>query len=1030
MRFTDSEFFTAQFYDWERRGRGWDLFDVPVDLEPIFVPFFGYFPEDIQNSFVDDGHVPGILERISNLIFPNKKVESEIEEPVTINAFQLQDDEEVKYLQLLIPEHRKFSIEHFEQFFLALSNSHFPVSFEIHLYCGKISLQLVSRERDTIMLDHQLQAFFPDVTIGHERDCFSFSVLENTYVSIQEMGLEEEFMRPLQTAQRFDLDSYTSLFGLLDSIDSKDGACIQILFRGTKNSWSESTLRSVSDNQNKSFFLDDPEMLVLAKEKVSKPLFSVVVRIAGMSLKQNQARVINNIIGEFFSRITQGKGNRIRTLQSDGLEWEDQLNDLFARTSHRTGMLLNSSELISLAHFPGPSIVSRRLQRKRTKTKAAPSISENGIVLGYNRHEGIEVDVRLNAEQRTRHMHLIGATGSGKSTLLLNLISQDIQNGEGICVLDPHGDLIDSIIGSIPTERIDDVILFDPADADFPFSFNILKAHNEIEREALSSDLVTIFKKLSTSWGDQMNSVFANAIIAILESSTGGTLADLRRFLIDEPFRRSFLSTVNDPSIVYYWKKGYPLLKSSSIGPILTRLDTFLRPKLIRNMVIQKEGLDFNQIITRKKILLVKLSQGLIGVENSYLLGSFIVSKIHQSALGRQLVHAKERNPFYLYIDEFQHFITPSMAAMLSGVRKYGIGLVLANQDMGQLSKLENELSSSLLTNVGIRICFRVSEQDARKLADGFSFFDEKDLLSLERGQAIARIDRSDQDFNLATYPEPEIDQDFAEEVGLVIRNKTRQRYCSTREGVEALLSDIFKETELIDKIASAKPSNKQSKSEEENRIQSIAAEKEIYTPQQKPASANKGDNNPLPKPIFSSEYQNITIKREVTRHRYLQTLIKKMAESRGYIAHLEKLTTEGHRIDVVLEKNEIKIACEVCITTPEDWEIHNIEKCLLAGFTTVITCTEDRKTVQKLKQRVIKHFPENKQSNIHIFSPDEIFAFLDQQVIESSESIEKIKGYRVKLKYGSATVDNQRQTNDSLTKLIADSIKRMKNSD
>ncbi len=188
-------------------------------------------------------------------------------------------------------------------------------------------------------------------------------------------------------------------------------------------------------------------------------------------------------------------------------------------------------------------------------------------------------------------MHIIGATGTGKSTLLLSLITQDIQQGNGLCVLDPHGDLIETILRYIPEERSKDVVLIDPADSEFPIGFNILSAHSELEKELLSSDLVASFKRLSTSWGDQMNSVFSNAILAFLESTNGGTLADLRRFLVEKSYRDTFLKTVLDPNVVYYWQKEYPLLKSNSIGSILTRLDTFLRPKLIRYNGGAKEGI-------------------------------------------------------------------------------------------------------------------------------------------------------------------------------------------------------------------------------------------------------------------------------------------------------------------------------------------------------------------------------------------------------------------------------------------------------
>ena len=181
-------------------------------------------------------------------------------------------------------------------------------------------------------------------------------------------------------------------------------------------------------------------------------------------------------------------------------------------------MILNSDELTGFVHLPSSAVRSPVFQRQTTKTKAAPAIVRhaNGLLLGNNEHAGETVEVRLSAEQRTRHCHIIGASGTGKSTLLFNLIRQDIENGEGVAVLDPHGDLIDRILASSRPKRINDVVLVDPSDAEYSIGFNILSAHSELEKNLLASDLVAVFQRLSTSWGDQMNSVLQNAILAFL----------------------------------------------------------------------------------------------------------------------------------------------------------------------------------------------------------------------------------------------------------------------------------------------------------------------------------------------------------------------------------------------------------------------------------------------------------------------------------------------------------------------------------
>jgi len=493
-----------------------------------------------------------------------------------------------------------------------------------------------------------------------------------------------------------------------------------------------------------------------------------------------------------------------------------------------------------------------------------------------------------------------------------------------------------------------------------------------------------------------MNSVFANAILAFLESTEGGTLVDLRRFLIEKPFRDSFLKTVTDPNILYYWQKEFPILKSSSIGPILTRLDTFLRPKLIRNMVAQKKSLDFEAILDSKKILLVKLSQGLIGAENSYLLGTFIVSKIQQAAMARQAKSKADRSDFFLYIDEFQNFITPSMSTILSGARKYHLGLILAHQDMQQLLKQDSELASSVISNAGTRICFRVGDIDAKRFEDGFSFFEAKDLQNLGIGEAIVRIDRPEFDFNIATEPLPAIEDLVSE----TVIEKSRKSYGTPRKEVEALFANL----------------------------QEMQKEPEVYIPP--PVIAKQ----PLPeiKPITKPESKEATAKKEeISQHRYLQTLIKRMAESRGYKASIEEPIPDGKgRVDVALERNGRRIACEICMSTTEAWEIHNIEKCLAAGYEIVIECSTDKKALEGIRIKIKQAIEAEKQNRVFVFEPEALFLYLDKQVAQEASTETRMKGYRVKVEYDAQMPDVAEQKGKNILRAVSDSSRKKNKSD
>jgi hypothetical protein len=366
------------------------------------------------------------------------------------------------------------------------------------------------------------------------------------------------------------------------------------------------------------------------------------------------------------------------------------------------------------------------------------------------------------------------------------LIHQDIANGAGVAVIDPHGDLVNRILGSIPENRIGDVVLFDPTDEDFSVGFNILAAHSDVEKTLLASDLVSVFRRLSSSWGDQLNSVLNNAILAFLESDRGGTLSDLQRFLIDASYRNEFLESVHDPDIVYYWRKAFPQLGGNkSIGSVLTRLNEFLIPKPIRYMVSQRENkVDLNQVMDQGKILLARLSKGLIGDKNAFLLGSLLVSKFQQLAMSRQRVAAENRRDFWLYLDEFQNFITPSMAEILTGTRKYHLGLVLAHHYLSQLRE-DSDVASAVMTNPYTRVCFRVGSDDARKLADTFASFDADDLQNLRRGEAVVRVERRDQDFNL-TVPLPPLPGKDALAVQARVIEASRIKYGTPRTEIEA----------------------------------------------------------------------------------------------------------------------------------------------------------------------------------------------------------------------------------------------------
>jgi predicted DNA-binding transcriptional regulator AlpA len=574
-------------------------------------------------------------------------------------------------------------------------------------------------------------------------------------------------------------------------------------------------------------------------------------------------------------------------------------------------------------------------------------------VLGACSHAGKTVQISLNPDQRVRHLYAIGASGTGKSTLLLNMIVQDLQNGEGLAVLDPHGDLIDHILDRIPEERIADVVLLDPSDEGYPVGFNILSAHSDLERNLLASDLVSVFRRLSTTFGDQMVTVLGNAIMAFLESAEGGTLSDLRRFLVEAEYRQRFLQTVRDHEIVYYWQKEFPLLTGKPQGPILTRLDTFLRPKVIRHMVSQKtDRLDFGAIMNGRKILLAKLSQGLIGEENSYLLGTLLVSKFNQMAMSRQNIAAADRKHFYLYVDEFHNFVTPSMAAILAGARKYNLGLILAHQELHQISNRDSDVANAVISNPYTRVCFRLGDFDAKKLEDGFSFFQAKDLQNLGVGQAICRMERAEYDFNLTTIPLPAIDSARAAEIRERVVNSSRERYATRRQEVEATLraSHPVPAESPPEPAKTRAPGHISKKRAEQPMVQET-------TPTVAPATPGRGGEH----------------------HKYLQSLIKKWAESRGYGVAIEKPILDGlGMVDVALDNGKRSIACEISVTTSVDHELGNIQKCLAAGYEQVILVSSDEKVLTAARHATLSELSNEQYRKVRFLAPEALFSFIE----------------------------------------------------
>jgi len=712
--------------------------------------------------------------------------------------------------------------------------------------------------------------------------------------------------RALRTADVAAGDPLTEIVGRMERLESDETLLLQVLFAPALAPWRKDLTQFVSSIN------DEDNVLPEVERKFSEPLFASVVRVAASSSDEERAVSHARSLARALIAETRSAENELMPLEPGKVSLEDELEDVIARQTRRRGMLLSLSELQTIVHLPSAAVRSPYLLRALSRTKAAPGrVATHGLVLGLNAHENRERPVALSVDERLRHIHVIGSTGSGKSTLLLSMAIQDLEAGNGFAVLDPHGDLIEDVLARIPQDRAKDVVLFDPSDEEYPLGFNPLSAHSELERTILASDFVAIFRRLSsTTFGDQMVSVLGNAVLAILESPHGGTLLDLRHLLVDKAFRNRFLEAVEDEEVRYYWTHEYPLIAGFPHGSILTRLGTFLRPRILRNIVAQRDNrLDLRAIMDGKKILLAKLSRGLIGEENSHLLGSLLVAKIAQATVSRQEEDAAKRMPFTLYLDEFQHFVTPSVADILSGARKYALSVCAAHHELRQLKSRSEDVASAILAHPYTRIVFRVSEDDARALASGFAFFEQRDLENLGVGEAIVRVERPDFDFNLQTTLPVPVPKDVRDERRAAVLAASRASYARPLKDVEAML----KAQSIVSAGSEDEPPARRTRSKKHT----------ADTPREEP------DVHPG---------------RGGAQHKYLQDLVRRTAEARGFAVSLERPVLDGHgHVDAALEKDTISIACEISVSTSVEHEVGNITKCLAAGFDyALLICTDE----------------------------------------------------------------------------------------
>lgn len=396
----------------------------------------------------------------------------------------------------------------------------------------------------------------------------------------------------------------------------------------------------------------------------------------------------------------------------------------------------------------------------------------------------------IKTDDRRRHMYFIGKTGMGKSTVLENMIIQDIQDGKGVCVVDPHGDLVEKVINFVPKHRINDVIYFNPADLNFPIGFNVLEQVEPSQRHLVVSGLIGVFQKIwADSWGPRLEYVLHHAISALLEYP-GSTLLGIMRMLTDKSFRKKVVEKISDPVVKSFWIEEYSKypdrFQAEAIAPIQNKVGRFLSSALIRNILGQvRSSFSMREIMDGQKILLLNLSKGRVGEDNSALLGAMMITKIQLAAMSRVDTPEEERKDFYLYVDEFQNFATESFSNILSEARKYRLNLIIAHQ---YIEQVEEGVRAAVFGNVGTLVAFRVGAADAEFLEkEFFPTFTQEDLVNLSKFDIYIKLmidGVTSGAFSARTLPPVPLAEENLDTKDKII-HVTRERYAKPREIIE-----------------------------------------------------------------------------------------------------------------------------------------------------------------------------------------------------------------------------------------------------
>lgn len=646
-----------------------------------------------------------------------------------------------------IPQSNLTTAATFEEVFNQLHEtlSRDQVSFELIAMGQNIAFCFTAEETTAQVVAGQIYAIASDAEISAITD-FTKKLEQNATFVSSEFSLARNYLYPLKYHNEFEGDSLSGLLSVLSKCIPGEALYLQIVIRPKKDSSAHHFLLNFKKRfdkirqlfRMKYWFKKEIAKTFKQKilEKTEGRLFAVNIRLASTTTLANIDPKIKLVAAcNAMSNFNTLDLNQFRI----GRPVVGSNVDLFKKRALKKGFLLTSKELAAIYHLPRENEVPNLvhvLSRKQPPPTHLPTDPTDPDVsfFGKTNFRGQHVPFGIKRLDRRRHLYCLGKSGTGKSKLLELLIQNDIRSGRGVAVLDPHGDLVDEVMRLIPKERIKDVVLFDPSDLQYPASFNPLEQVPEELKMRVTIGFIEIFHKLfGSNWSPRLEHVLRYTTLALLDTP-GTTILSILKMLSDKNYRQTIVRGIQDNVVKNFWVNEFAgwseKYDNEAITPLLNKVGQFVATNMIRNIVGQPENkIDFREIMDNRKILLMKISKGILGEENASLLGAISVTKIYQAAMSRADTPEHKRVDFYCYVDEFHNFATDTFDEILSEARKYRLNLTIANQFLGQLT---DNIRKTVFGNVGSIISFRVGGEDAKIVANEFNpRFSERDLINL-----------------------------------------------------------------------------------------------------------------------------------------------------------------------------------------------------------------------------------------------------------------------------------------------------------